>query len=147
MLWAFFLAAIAAWILQTVLGLWQFRRFTRHVKKLRLLSRVAIGKSKGRVLAGVILLLCIDEDCRIFKGEMMEGVTIFAKFRPFEKLVGMNLLSLTEKNCRECGLNRQEIKAALSARKDYLDYQELQKERLQEAAPEAAKEPKAMLRS
>lgn len=54
MLWALFLAAIAVWVLQTVLGLWQFRRFNRHVKELRSIGRVAIGKSKGRVMAGAL---------------------------------------------------------------------------------------------
>ncbi|MGO5131562.1 transcriptional regulator GutM [Mitsuokella jalaludinii] len=140
MLWALFLAAIAVWVLQTVLGLWQFRRFNRHVKELRSIGRVAIGKSKGRVMAGAVMLLCIDKDCRIIRGEIMEGITIFAQCKPFPALEGLNLLDLDETLCRSRGLKRQEVKAALSARKDYLDYQELQRERTGEQAdPVAAK--------
>lgn len=60
MMWTLFIAAIAIWVLQTVLTLWQFRRFNRRLKELRQLGPVAIGKVKGRFLAGAIVLLCID---------------------------------------------------------------------------------------
>ena len=128
MMWTLFIAAIAIWVLQTALTLWQFRRFNRRLKELRQSGPVAIGKVKGRFLAGAIVLLCIDADCRIVKGEIMEGVTVFAKCRPFSALNGLNLLDLSEALCEEQGLTRQQIKAALSARQDYLSYQELQRE-------------------
>ncbi|MGE9900762.1 transcriptional regulator GutM [Mitsuokella multacida] len=128
MMWTLFIAAIAIWVLQTALTLWQFRRFNRRLKELRQSGPVAIGKAKGRFLAGAIVLLCIDADCCIVKGEIMEGVTVFAKCRPFSALNGLNLLDLSEALCEEQGLTRQQIKAALSARQDYLSYQELQRE-------------------
>ena len=126
MLWVLFVIAIAAWVWQTLLGLWQFRRFRSHVRELRRLGRVAIGKSKGRLTAGAIVLLCIDADCRIIKGEILEGVTIFAKCRPFPALEGYHLLELREELCRAAGLTKQQARAACSARQDYLDYQALQ---------------------
>lgn len=128
MMWTLFIAAIAIWVLQTALTLWQFRRFNRRLKELRQSGPVAIGKAKGRFLAGAIVLLCIDAECCIVKGEIMEGVTVFAKCRPFSALNGLNLLDLSEALCEEQGLTRQQIKAALSARQDYLSYQELQRE-------------------
>ena len=128
MMWTLFIAAIAIWVLQTALTLWQFRRFNRRLKELRQSGPVAIGKAKGRFLAGAIVLLCIDADCCIVKGEIMEGVTVFAKCRPFSALNGLNLLDLSEALCEEQGLTRQQIKAALSARQDYLSYKELQRE-------------------
>lgn len=128
MMWTLFIAAIAIWVLQTVLTIWQFRRFNSRLKELRQSGPVAIGKVKGRFLAGAIVLLCIDADCCIVKGEIMEGVTVFAKCRPFSALNGLNLLDLSEALCEEQGLTRQQVKAALSARQDYLSYQELQRE-------------------
>lgn len=128
MMWTLFIAAIAIWVLQTALTLWQFRRFNRRLKELRQSGPVAIGKAKGRFLAGAIVLLCIDADCCIVKGEIMEGVTVFAKCRPFSALNGLNLLDLSEALCEERELTRQQVKAALSARQDYLSYQELQRE-------------------
>lgn len=129
MMWTLFIAAIAIWVLQTALTLWQFRRFNRRLKELRQSGPVAIGKAKGRFLAGAIVLLCIDADCCIVKGEIMEGVTVFAKCRPFSALNGLNLLDLSEALCEEQGLMRQQVKAALSARQDYLSYQELKREK------------------
>ena len=129
MMWTLFIAAIAIWVLQTALTLWQFRRFNRRLKELRQSGPVAIGKAKGRFLAGAIVLLCIDADCCIVKGEIMEGVTVFAKCHPFSALNGLNLLDLSEALCEERDLTRQQAKAALSARQDYLSYQELKREK------------------
>lgn len=124
MLYALILLAVVAWVLQLVLGMRQLRRFQHHVRTLRAAKgRVAIGKSKGRILAGTIMLLCIDEACHIVYGEVMQGFTVFARFRPFDKLNGLSLLALDEAICRAHGLDRQQAKAALSARKDYLDYE------------------------
>lgn len=128
MMWTLFIAAIAIWVLQTALTLWQFRRFNGHLKDLRQSGPVAIGKAKGRFLAGAVVMLCIDADCRIVKGEIMEGVTVFANCGSFPALDGLNLLDLSEALCAERGLTRQQIEAALSARQDYLSYQELQRE-------------------
>lgn len=123
MLQALILLAVLAWAFQIVLGVRQLRRFQRHVRALRAKGRVAIGKARGRILAGAILLLCIDGDCRIVQGEIMQGFTVFARFRPFDGLCGLSLLALDEAACRARGLDRQQTKAALSARQDYLDYE------------------------
>ena len=62
-------AAVSVWILQTVLGLWQFKKFSNHVRDLRSFGRVAIGRAKGGFMSGVIVLLVIDDYCRIIKGQ------------------------------------------------------------------------------
>ena len=130
------LLAILMWVSQTVLGLWQFKRFNRRVREMRSEGRVAIGKAKGKFLAGAIVLLCIDQDCRILRSEVMEGRTVFAGFRSIEQLNGCNLLELSEENCR--GLGRQVTTAVLGARKDYEEYMKLQAERAAEEDAEAS---------
>ena len=122
MMWTLFIAAIAIWVLQTALTLWQFRRFNRRLKELRQSGPVAIGKAKGRFLAGDALPVG-------YPGDIMEGVTVFAKCHPFSALNGLNLLDLSEALCEERELTRQQAKAALSARQDYLSYQELKREK------------------
>lgn len=128
------LLAVTMWILQTVLGLWQFRRFQQHVRQLRTKGRVAIGKARGRFRAGAIVLFCIDGDCRILQGEILQGRTVFAGFRPLERWNRKNLLELAEQDCE--GLDPQTRTAVLAARKDYEEYMKLREER--EAAPEEA---------
>ena len=90
MLWLA-LIAVLMWVLQLVLSILQFRRFAAHVKEMRREGRVAIGKAKGRFVAGAIVLFVIDPACRIVRGEIMKGVTVFAGFRSFDDFTGRNL--------------------------------------------------------
>ena len=118
--------AVVVWILQTVLGFWQFKRFSNHLKNLRNTGRVAIGRAKGRFLAGVIVLLVIDNYCRIVKGEIMEGRTVFADFKEFNLLNGLTLFELSDDVCKSLKLNFQQSIAVMSAKQDYENYQIMQ---------------------
>ncbi|BEU86577.1 hypothetical protein TAMA11512_00410 [Selenomonas sp. TAMA-11512] len=121
MLWTFIAVAAAAWIVQLLLGLFQMRRFTRRVKELRArCGRVAIGKAKGGLHAGCILLLAIDENYSITYGEILEGVTVFTRFRRYDCLNTLNLLDLSEEEL--ASLPKQHRIAALSAKEDLTEY-------------------------
>lgn len=121
MLWLA-LIAVLMWVLQLVLSILQFRRFAAHVKEMRREGRVAIGKAKGRFVAGAIVLFVIDPACRIVRGEIMKGVTVFAGFRSFDDFTGRNLLDLTEADV--ASYDRQTRRAVLGAREEYTIYQE-----------------------
>ena len=116
------LIAVLMWILQLVLSILQFRRFAAHVKEMRREGRVAIGKAKGRFVAGAIVLFVIDPACNIVRGEIMKGVTVFAGFRAFDDFNGRNLLDLDEESV--AGYDRQTRRAVLGAREEYIIYQE-----------------------
>ena len=121
MLWLA-LIAVLMWVLQLVLSILQFRRFAAHVKEMRREGRVAIGKAKGRFVAGAIVLFVIDPTCNIVRGEIMKGVTVFAGFRSFDDFTGRNLLDLTEADV--AAYDRQTRRAVLGAREEYIIYQE-----------------------
>jgi len=123
--------AVVMWVSQLALGLWQFRRFSSHVREMRREGRVAIGKAKGKLRTGAVVLLIIDEECRILRGEAMEGRTVFAGFHPCEAFNGQSLLELDEESVKAAKVTRQIGRAALSARYEYEQYQ---KDHLQEAA-------------
>ena len=124
---AWFIAlAVFVWILQTALGFWQFKKFSNHLRQLRGEGRVAIGRARGGFSTGVIVLLVIDKYCRIIKGEIMEGRTIFADFKPFDHLNGLTLFELSDDLCKSLKLNFQQSVAVVSAKKDYEDYQIMQ---------------------
>ena len=123
MLWTLIGIAVLAWVGQLVLGLYQMRRFMRHVKEMRTrYGKVAIGKAKGGLRAGCILLLAIDDQHTVTHGEIFEGVTVFTRFRPFEQLNGLHLLSLDETALAD--LPKQQRIAALSAKDDLTKYLE-----------------------
>ncbi|WP_110954571.1 transcriptional regulator GutM [Anaerosinus massiliensis] len=121
MLWLIMIAA-SMWILQCILGLWQFNKFNRRFKELRTEGRVAIGRAKGRFVAGAVVLLCIDKECNIIKGEKMQGTTIFAGIKPFHTLDRMNLLTINEACCQS--LDKQTAKAVLNAVQNYKEFVE-----------------------
>lgn len=119
-------AAVSVWILQTVLGLWQFKKFSNHVRDLRSFGRVAIGRAKGGFMSGVIVLLVIDDYCRIIKGEIMEGRTVFAGFKEFNILNGLTLFELSDELCKSLNIGFRRSVAVMSAKQDYDNYQIMQ---------------------
>ena len=114
--------AVTVWVAQTVLGLWQFKKFNAHLKALRREGRVAIGRARGRFAAGVLILFVIDDDCRILKGEIMEGRTVFAGFKPFEHFNGLTLFELSDELCKSMKLTGQQTTAVISAQQEYESY-------------------------
>ena len=122
MLGYFVAAAVVVWIAQTVLGLRQFKKFNNHIKELRREGRVAIGRARGHFMAGVLVLFIIDDQCKILRGEIMEGRTVFAGFSPFEKFNGLTLFELSENLCKSMKLSRQQTLAVISAQQEYESY-------------------------
>lgn len=88
------IAIMVSWILQTLLGTTQVKNFNKHYSELRNKGRVSIGRSKGIFRAGVVLIMSIDKRRRVQVARKMQGVTIFAKFREFDLLVGQDLLHI-----------------------------------------------------
>ena len=122
MLGYFVALAVVVWIAQTVLGLRQFKKFNAHLKALRKEGRVAIGRARGHFTAGVLVLFVIDSDCRILRGEIMEGRTVFAGFRAFEYFDGLTLFELSEDLCKSMKLSKQQITAVISTQQEYESY-------------------------
>lgn len=120
MLWMV-LIAVLMWILQCVLGVWQFNKFNKEFRRLRKEGRVAIGKAKGRLVAGSVVMLCIDRDDKITKGLKMQGLTIFAGLKPIEGLNGARLTDLDETSCQS--FDKQTRKALLNAVDNFREFQ------------------------
>ena len=122
MLGYFIALAVIVWTAQTVLGFRQFKKFNNHIKELRREGRVAIGRARGHFAAGVLILFVIDDDCKILRGEIMEGRTVFAGFKPFENFNGLTLFELSDDLCKSMNLPLQQATAVMSAQKEYESY-------------------------
>lgn len=88
-------------ILQSILGYGQLKDFNKNYNEMRSQHKVSIGRSKGLVTTGVVLLMRIDKSARIIETRKMQGTTIFARFKSFEKLNGKHLLEIDEKTLDE----------------------------------------------
>ena len=126
MFWTFIVLGIVMWLLQGLLNIYQLKKFNKELKNLRQSGRVAIGKARGRFKAGCLLLLCIDNDCKIITGKKLQGVTSFARFKDFNELNGYYLPEITEKDCQN--FDKHTSSAILSAVEEYKQYTKQQKE-------------------
>lgn len=122
MLGYFVALAVFVWIAQTVLGFRQFKKFNNHIKELRREGRVAIGRARGYFSAGVLVLFVIDPYCKIIRGEIMEGRTVFAGFKPFDHFNGLTLFELSDDLCKSMNIPMQQAIAVMSAQKEYESY-------------------------
>ena len=122
MLGYFVALAVVVWVAQTVLGLRQFKKFNKHLLEMRQEGRVAIGRARGRFASGVLVLFVIDEYCTIQRGEIMEGRTVFAGFKPFNNFNGLTLFELSDELCKSMKLSFQQSVAVMSAQKEYEAY-------------------------
>lgn len=90
-----FMAAImAAWVLQTLLGTYQLKDFNKNYSAMRARGPVSIGRSKGIVRTGVVLLMSLDKDKKIIDARKMQGLTILAKFKSLPLLENQHLLDI-----------------------------------------------------
>ena len=128
MLGYFVAAAVVVWIAQTLLGLRQFKKFNNHIRDLRREGRVAIGRARGHFTAGVLVLFVIDSNCKILRGEIMEGRTVFAGFKPFDNFNGLTLFELSDELCKSMKLPIQQATAVMSAQREYESYTKMQAE-------------------
>ena len=118
--WIFIVLAIVMWLLQGLLKILELKKVNKELKSLRQSGRVAIGKSRGKFRAGCLLVLCIDDNCRIIKGRRLQGITSFARFKDFDKLNGIILTDITKEMCQK--FDKQLTIAILSAVEEYQNY-------------------------
>ena len=109
-----------AFLLQNLLTFRQMQSFTRYYRLLRKDgSRAAIGRFAGKLHAGAVVIFAIDEDGTIRDGALMQGVTVFARFRPYDLFNGMRVGELTEADCSERRLSYSAAKAVTDAMYTY----------------------------
>ncbi|SDY29079.1 transcriptional regulator GutM [Salimicrobium album] len=91
------LAVIAVmFIVQTFFGYWQVKNFNKNYGEMKSQNRVAIGRAKGLITNGVVLLIRIDRQAVIQEVRKMQGTTVFARFKKMDALNGKHLLKLEE---------------------------------------------------
>lgn len=109
--------AIVVWILNFTLGLIQIKDFNKNYIELRKLGKVAIGRKKGVITSGTIVLIRIENDGLILESRKMQGFTIAARVRQFEGLENMYIDKIEEDNLKQ--FNKPLKKAILDAVKNY----------------------------
>ena len=104
---------ILAFILQYGLTYIQMNSFKRSYSELRRKGRVVIGRKKGSLRAGAIVMFAIDKDNKIITGEAMQGVTVIARFKKFEYFNGINVATIDIEDCKAIRLSKSLTSAVL----------------------------------
>lgn len=113
---------IIAFVLQIALSMIQMRHFNKSFVELRRKGKVVIGKKRGWFSAGTIVLIQIDETGLILDARLLQGITVFSKFRTLSSVLMQNIS--TVENDSAC-LRQENIltkKAVINAKNNYLQY-------------------------
>lgn len=111
------------WILQTILGYFQMKHFTKEFSILRRKGKVAIGKDKGKIKAGTVIMICIDENKNILEAKVMSGLTVFAKLKTIKELENQNFLNIDKDVINK--FNKMTVKAIDNAIENYYAFKEV----------------------
>ncbi|OHY45160.1 transcriptional regulator GutM [Enterobacter roggenkampii] len=80
-----------AWAGQIALGWLQMRRFNEALARLPSGNRVGIGRSGGRFVPRLLLVLSVDANNIVTQSFIMKGITVFSRPVAEDKLHGMRL--------------------------------------------------------
>lgn len=110
---------LVAFMLQYLLTFIQMKDFNKHYGAMRRMGRVAIGKVKGVLRAGAIVMFAIDAEGTILAGRSMQGVTVFARCRELNGFEGKDVGTLKEEDCKALRLSKSLTKGVLEASSNY----------------------------
>lgn len=113
--WFLLISLGIAFILQFIFASIQIKDFNRNYKNLRKKGRVAIGKYKGAIIAGSIVMFAIDDEGKILEGAYISGVSILARFKKINALNGENIGEIK----KELNLAKPVTKAIENASNNY----------------------------
>ncbi len=103
---------ITVYLLNIFLGYLQLKDFNKNYIEL---------KRKGRISSGTIVLILINDDGVIVETRKMQGVTVLARVKSFEGLVGKSLEYIEKSDLTV--YNKLLKKAILDAVKQYITFE------------------------
>jgi len=95
-MWKIFLVAFVLMVFNSLLTYKQAKNFTTSFNDIRKYGNVSVGKDKQYFVYGVIVILACDNMGYVTKGAMMNGFSVFARFKPFDDLVGKSIYDIRE---------------------------------------------------
>ncbi|CAG4926251.1 unnamed protein product [Acidocella sp. C78] len=96
--WTGLIAVFAVvWLLQIAGTAWQMKHYQKVMGEI--IGRwadgaVGVGNARSRLGKGLILIVVVGPDDMVREVRMMEGRSIFARFRPLERAAGRRLADL-----------------------------------------------------
>lgn len=102
-----------AFVLQYILTYIQMQSFHKYYRNMRQKGRVVIGRKKGAMRAGAIVMFAIDDKQKVIGGAVMQGVTVLARFHSYDAFNGLNIATINERDCKALRLSKSLTSAVL----------------------------------
>jgi glucitol operon activator protein len=97
---------IIAWLMQAFFTYLQISNYRKRIKELKQKGKIGIGKVSKKLGIGTIIFL-VSNDCKtIIDAEKMSGISVFARFKKDEELIGLSIEELEDKQFK--GKSKQE---------------------------------------
>ena len=93
-MWGWFIVLFAAvWLLQIWMAKAQLKNYHSTIRELsrRRSGYLGVGIQKQKLGIGAVAILVTDEAGTVVESRLMRGVTVFSRFEPFTKYIGMPL--------------------------------------------------------
>ena len=89
--------ALLLYILQGILTYFQMKNYRNTVSVLRMKGILGIGTKKKKLGVGSIVILVSDESGKILEGQLMRGISVWARFKQLKNINGTKIKELKEK--------------------------------------------------
>lgn len=111
--------AICAWLFNFFLGFLQTKNFNENFIELRKKGKVAVGRKKGFIRTGAIVLLLLNDDGMIIEGKQLRGTSSLARVRNFNIL---NNIMITDVDTSKIKVPTNLKKSIIDAQKNYNEF-------------------------
>ncbi|OXS76752.1 transcriptional regulator GutM [Domibacillus enclensis] len=98
-MWGYLLAGfVVLWLLQIYLTTRQMRHYRATIQKMsrRESGYLGVGVEKKKLGSGTVLILVTDENGVVEECRVMNGVTVFAKFKKCKRFIGQHISTLQD---------------------------------------------------
>lgn len=90
-----FIFVFLLFVMQSIGGYFQVKGYQKAVRRVHKGGNVGIGQKRGRFFSGHIAIISCDSDGIITGGEVLDGLTIAAKFHPITKILGEECIGVS----------------------------------------------------
>jgi DNA-binding transcriptional regulator of glucitol operon len=123
-IYVFGIFVIISYLIQVFFSIKQTKHFNENYCEMRRRGKVLIGKKKGYLVAGTIIILQVNQSDIIESARILQGITVFTKFKSLESVRGLSVLDLDHITKYDLNENRLTIKALKNAKGNYIEYQQ-----------------------
>lgn len=106
------------WMIQSILTYFQIRDYQKISIELANQGKLIIGAKRGYLSKGTIIAMTIDNNYNIIDCRLLNGISVLARFRKFEILIGKNLFDEDNKNLLNKSARHAYEKALISMSSD-----------------------------